>query len=304
MTNRLTIASLLPSTTEMACSLGLLDNLIAISHECDYPNAVRELESITSSIIPHGLSQQEIDDFVVKAMRAGKSLYGVDAERLSTLSPDLVLTQGLCDVCAVTPDVIQTSLRGVQCSLPSSCRIVSMNGTSFAEICQDLLDLGELTHTQATAKQQVEQAKTQWTTIEKPAGEQPNLLLLEWIEPFFSAGHWVPEQITAAGAISAIGTASDKSRKLTMEEVVASSPSHLGVVCCGFDLAKNVAFASQLYQMPELADVPAIRNKQVWAFDANSYFSRPTLRIARGAWLLGEMFGGRQVAGESQHVVS
>lgn len=304
MSNRPTIASLLPSTTEMACSLGLMDRIVAISHECDYPSAVKGLEAITSSIIPHGLSQLEIDDFVVKAMRAGKSLYGVDAERLSALSPDLVLTQGLCDVCAVTPDVIQTSLRGVQCDLPASCRIVSMNGTSFAEICQDLLDLGTLTSTQTVAEQRVAEAKKQWTTIEQPTKEKPNLLLLEWIEPFFSAGHWVPEQIVAAGGVSAIGTPSDKSRKLTIAEVVASSPTHIGVVCCGFNLEKNISFASQLYQMPELAAIPAIQTQQVWAFDANSYFSRPTLRIARGAWLIGEMFAGRHSNGESQRIVS
>ena len=131
-----------------------------------------------------------------------------------------------------------------------------------------------------------------------------HLLLLEWVQPFFSAGHWVPEQIIAAGARSAIGAPSDKSRKLAIEEVVEAAPTHIGVVCCGFDLPKNIEFASLLYAMPELSSVPAIRNQQVWAFDANSYFSRPTLRIVRGAWLLGEMLTGREITSQSSRVMA
>ena len=298
----LKIVSLLPSTTELACSLGLEANLVAVSHECDYPSSISHLERITSSIIPPGLSQLEIDQFVSTAMRAGKSLYAVDAEKLVALDPDIVLTQGLCDVCAVTPETMEASLRGVRCTLSASCQVLSMNGTSLEGICTDIRRLADLTDRQEQAEQLIAAALTRWNNV-KSADSQRRLLLLEWIDPFFSAGHWVPQQASMAGCLSVIGSENDHSRRLTRAEVAAANPDHIAVVCCGFNLDQNIEFAQRLYQMPELQEVSAVQKQRVWAFDANAYFSRPTLRIVRGSELIfSAVHHNKPVRGQSQRI--
>ena len=282
------IVSLLPSATELCCSLGLRDQLVAISHECDFPADLKGLPAITSSIIPHGLEQREIDVFVRDALAKGKSLYAVDQQLLRELRPDLILTQGLCSVCAVSEETIQATLRGTECMLPATTTVLSFSGGSFEGICTDLRTLSVHTETQERAEQIIDAEKKQWDSIVKSTAQ--SVLLLEWIDPFFSAGHWVPEQIAASGFVSAIGRSGERSRTLSVEEVGNSGAEVIGVICCGFSLSKNIDFAERLYQNPQLATLPAIKNQQVWAFDANSYFSRPTLRIRRGAQLLQAAF--------------
>ena len=300
--NHLKIVSLLPSTTELACSLGLEQNLIAVSHECDYPTSVTNQEQITSSIIPQNLTQLEIDQFVTNAIREQRSLYSVDAKRLIDLDPDIVLTQGLCDVCAVTPETIQASLRGVECTLSSTCTVLSMNGTSLSGICSDLRRLADQTNCRAKAESLIADATERWERVQQNR-KKKRVLLLEWVEPFFSAGHWVPEQAEAAGCTSVIGSLNEDSRRLTLQEVLNSDPDYIAVVCCGFDLNKNIDFAQKLYQHPDVQNTSAVQNQRIWAFDANSYFSRPTLRIVRGAELLMQaIHNDISFEGESQRV--
>ena len=276
------IASLLPSTTELACALGLEDQLVGVSHECDFPTSVQTLPHLTSSIIPHGLSQREIDDFVREAVRDGRSLYDVDIDLLLSLKPDVILTQGLCDVCAVTPDTIETSLRGVQCSLPASCTVVTTTGTGMEGIFDDLREIARATNRSDVAERLIDEAKNKLTQLDMlPAGT--SVLGLEWVDPFFSAGHWVPEQIEAIGAKSAIGSPMDHSRTLSAEEILASDPDIIIVLCCGFGLEDNLKFAKKLYSMNELQSLRAIQSEQVWAIDANSFCSRPTIRVADGS---------------------
>ena len=162
-----------------------------------------------------------------------------------------------------------------------------MNGTSLEGICIDLRLLGEHTNRQENAQALITEANDRWRAISN-VGEPARVLLLEWIDPFFSAGHWVPEQASAAGCVSVIGTASEDSRRLTVDEIIAANPSHIAVICCGYGLEQNIKFAQRLYSMEALKDISALQTEQVWAFDANSYFSRPTLRIVRGAELLYE----------------
>lgn len=276
------IASLLPSTTELACALGLESQLVGVSHECDYPTSVRNIPALTSSIIPHGLSQRDIDDFVRTAIKQGQSLYDVDIEKILELNPDVILTQGLCDVCAVTPTTIEASLRGVQCTLPSTCSVVTTTGMSVEGIFQDLRLIGQATNTNEKAEALITSAKNKLLTIQ-PFSSPTSILGLEWIDPFFSAGHWVPEQIESIGGQSALGSAKENSRTLSVEEVVQSDPDIIIVLCCGFGLEKNIQFAKKLYDQPRLSNMRAIQNEQVWAVDANSYCSRPTLRVIDGS---------------------
>ena len=276
------IASLLPSTTELACALGLEDQLVGVSHECDFPSSVQTLPHLTSSIIPHGLSQREIDDFVRDAVRQGLSLYNVDIELLLSLKPDVILTQGLCDVCAVTPDTIETSLRGVQCTLPASCTVVTTTGTGIEGIFDDLRVIARATNCSDVADELINEAKTKLNRLNKLSTDT-SILGLEWVDPFFSAGHWVPEQIEAIGATSAIGSPMDHSRTLSVEEILESDPDIIIVLCCGFGLEDNLKFAKQLYSMDAIQSLRAVQNEQVWAIDANSFCSRPTIRVADGS---------------------
>ena len=281
------IASVLPSATELIAELGFAENLIAVSHECDWPSGVSELPHVTSAAMPHGLSPAEIDHWITEHLAAGKSLYSVDAQQLTDMQPDLIVTQGICDVCAVTPDHIEVSLRGQQCQLPSNTQILSLGGTSFEGVCQDVEQLARALGT--TATELLSDARRRWGSIETPT-KRPRVLLLEWVEPAFSAGHWVPEQLHAAGCESVIGGPGDHSRRLTKDEILAADPDFIGVICCGFGLAENISHAGWLFDDMQLSQLSAVREGRVWCFDANSYFSRPTLRIVDGARLLHEAF--------------
>lgn len=278
------IASLLPSATEICCALGLKDNLVAVSHECDFPEGLQQIPRITSSIIPPNLDQKEIDVFVKQAMKKGLSLYSVDEEKLNSLQPDIIVTQGLCSVCAVSETTIEAALRGNVCHLPIHTKVISFSGVSFDGICSDIRLLAKETNKETEAEVYISNEKQKWNSISKEGNE--SLLLLEWIDPYFSAGHWVPEQISKAGFQSSIGTSNEVSRGLSSEEIAQSQASGIGVICCGFNLEQNIQFAQKLYDDPALEHLEAIRTRNVWAFDANSYFSRPTLRIRKGAELL------------------
>ena len=297
------IVSLLPSATENICALGLREHLVAVSHECDYPSDLSALPRITSSIIPHGLEQNEIDALVREAIQKGESLYHVDGTLLKELDADIIVTQGLCDVCAVTPQVVEASLRGVSCRLSADTHLLSMDGTSFEGICNDLQRLAVQTQLQARGAQIIQDARQEWNKFAQKERSDSHILLLEWVDPFFSAGHWVPEQIEAVGFRSAIGSPSEHSRRIDVEEVAESNPDFIGVVCCGFDLQNNVGFAEKLYAHPQLQKLEALQKERVWAFDANSYFSRPTLRIVQGAALIHKAFAeDKAVLNASQRV--
>ena len=288
------IVSLLPSTTELACALGLESQLVGISHECDHPQSVLHLPQLTSSMIPSGLSPSEIDAFVREAVRHDQSLYAVDAVQLRELEPELILTQGLCDVCAVTPETIEASLRGVSCILPARSQIVSTEGTSIEGIFEDIRRIAKAANVTDRGAHIIAQAEARLKAFSEPL-HRPRVLALEWIDPFFSAGHWVPEQIHAAGGISVIGAPGSHSKTLDLEAVLQSNPDMIVVLCCGFDLKTNQKLAEQLRQRPELQGMKAIREGQLWAIDANSYCSRPTLRVVEGVKILSQIFKGEPV---------
>ena len=297
--SELKIVSLLPSATELAAELGLHENLCAISHECDTPASVLHLPHATGSIIPHGLTQSEINARVADAVAAGESLYTVNGALIDDLSPDLILTQGLCDVCAVTPDVIETSLRGVKCQLSSDTQILSFTGDRLTGIRDDFFQLAASVGRAKTAEQIWQGHKERWDSISAHPSNT-RVLLLEWVDPPYSPGHWVPEQIEAAGFISALGQPGDHSRPLSADEIMAAEADAIGVICCGFGLADNIRFANELAQ-------GLLRHigfsGQLAAFDANRCFSRPTFSVIDGAVALHQTFALHQdVEGLSKRI--
>jgi len=276
------IVSLLPAASEILCDLGIINNIYAVSHECNYPKLLKEKVQITSSNIPNNIEQKLIDDLVSEAMKKKLPLYNIDTEKLNSISPDLIITQGLCDVCSISKNKIEATLKDKRCILPSKTKIVSLNGTTFDEICSDVMKIGKLVNREEIANDIVAKAKK--TKIQMSNNYiNKSILLLEWIDPYFSAGHWIPEQIEMAGLKSALGEKGEKSRKISTDEIIQSEPDFIGLICCGYNSIQNKSFAKRVYNDEKINHLTAIKDEKVYAFDSDSYFSRPSLRILEGA---------------------
>jgi iron complex transport system substrate-binding protein len=287
------IVSLLPSATEMMCELGLFDSLVAVSHECDYPPEVESLPRITSSILPEGLDALTIDREVVKAVRENKPLYQISGDMLESLKPDLIVTQGVCDVCAVNTGTVEETLK----LLPDVTDVPTLvlSGKTFEGILRDLHAIAELTGTREKANERVSICKELWRTLSQTKPKiSPRVLMLEWSDPPFYGGHWVPEMVEAAGGVNVLGEVGFDSKRTNWQAIGFADPDIICVMCCGYGLEDNIKFAKSLYKHTELKYLRAIKNQKIWAFDANSYFSRPTPRIIRGVELLQRVLSGEE----------
>lgn len=276
------IISLLPAASEILCDLGVMDNINAVSHECNYPELLKEKLQVTSSNIPNNIEQKLINDLVSEAIKNKLPLYNIDTEKINSISPDLIITQGLCDVCAISKNEIEATLKDKRCILPSKTKIISLNGTSFDQICSDVLTVGKIINKEEVANNIVSKAKETKKQMSKNDINK-SILLLEWIDPYFSAGHWIPEQIEMAGFKSALGEKGEKSRKISADEIIQSDPDFIGLICCGYNLNQNKLFAKQVYNDEKINNLTAIKEEKIYAFDSDSYFSRPSLRILEGA---------------------
>ena len=276
------IVSLLPAATEILCDMGLAEYISAVSHECDYPSIVKNKIKITSSIIPNNSDQNTIDKLVKEAITNNIPLYEVDTVKLNAINPDLIITQGLCDVCSISEDKIQATLKNNLCTLSSNTKIISLNGVTFDDICSDILTIGKAVNKEDIANKIIKEAVYSKLKISKKQSKS-TLLLLEWIDPYFSAGHWIPEQIEMAGFISSIGRKGEKSRQITTEDINKTNPDYIGLICCGYNLEENILFSQKIYQDERINQLNAIKKERVFAFDSNSYFSRPSLRLLEGA---------------------
>ena len=276
------IVSLLPAATEILCDMGLAEYISAVSHECDYPSIVKNKIKITSSIIPNNSDQNTIDKLVKEAITNNIPLYEVDTVKLNAINPDLIITQGLCDVCSISEDKIQATLKNNLCTLSSNTKIISLNGVTFDDICLDILTIGKAVNKEDIANKIIKEAVCSKLKISKKQSKS-TLLLLEWIDPYFSAGHWIPEQIEMAGFISSIGRKGEKSRQITTEDINKTNPDYIGLICCGYNLEENILFSQKIYQDERINQLNAIKKERVFAFDSNSYFSRPSLRLLEGA---------------------
>ncbi len=287
------IISLLPSATDLLFDLGLGERVAGVSHSCDHPGAAG-LPVLTRSIVDSGASQAEIDRAVSEAVRAGQALYTVDGELLDALDPGLVVTQGVCEVCAVTPGTIEEAVRYLPGCLPTA-HVLSLEGRSVAGILDDLRALARAAGVAERGEKLADAAYARWNAI-TPVQTASRVLTLEWVDPPFYGGHWVPEQVVQAGGVNVLGAAGTDSGRTDWARIEALDPDVIVVMCCGFGLTQNVKFAHELRQR---TDLRAVRDGQVWAVDANALFSRPALGVVRGAEVLAELLRGRECAGES-----
>ena len=277
------IVSLVPSASEILCDLGLERYLVGISHECNFPSSLQNIQTVTSSNIDSSETQIEIDTQVRKKVNDNKPLYEINSEKLNELSPDVIITQGVCDVCAISNNQVEVLLKGQLCTLPSSTNVLSLNGRSLQGICDDIITLGDHFECLEISESIVKKAMDEKNKMMELKKHNTRLLCLEWIDPYFSAGHWVPEQIEMAGFVSAIGKPGDQSRVITTDEIIESKPDAIAVICCGYNEEKNKLFAEDILQDKRINHLLPFQNEKIYYFDSDSYFSRPTLRILEGA---------------------
>jgi len=290
------IVSLLPSATEIVCALGLEESLVGVTHECDYPSSVAGKSRLTASRISHEtMTSIEIDHAVRTQLDGHGSIYDLDEERLHELRPDLIITQELCDVCAVSYKTVQSAARLFE----GEVSVVSLEPCTIADIFGNIRTVGQLTGREADAARVVEELETRIELIRrKTSGDirRPRTLMLEWLEPVFAPGHWVPEQVALAGGDHAFGRAGAPSVTTTVEAIQEYSPEVIVLIPCGFYKEDTLRQLKQTRLPAGWADLPAVKSGEVWAVDATSYFSRPGPRVVDGVEILArilhpEIFG-------------
>ena len=288
------IASLLPSATEILCALGLADELVGITHECDWPPEVAGKPVLTSSVHDHtGRSSRQIHDVVGAAVHSGSSLYTLDEEVLADARPDLVITQELCAVCAVSYREVNQAVRAIDAEI----RVVSLEPTSIEGIFNTITTVGAMTEAEDEAVELVEDLRARLGAIERTVTERreegfraPRVVGLEWLDPPFAIGHWVPEQIRRAGGWDLLGEAGERSRETTWDAVADVDPEMLILMPCGFHLAETLHEWDRTPTPAAWQDITAVSRGQVFAVDGSSYFSRPGPRVIDGVELLAEIF--------------
>ena len=284
------IVSLVPSATEMLFALGLGSDVIAVTHECDYPEAARELPRVTRDVLPAGLSSAEIDAAVKERTLAGESIYELDVDLLRDLRPDLIVTQALCSVCAVSYD----DVRQIAEEIEPQPRVLSLDPHTLGEVLGDARTLAQATDRKDAAVELVREAAARIDRVRlavRGARRRPRVAALEWLDPPFAAGHWTPQLIDFAGGEDILGLPGERSEERSWEEVRVARPDVIVVMPCGFDA--QLAYREAEMHREELADMGA---GEVVAVDAAAYFSRPGLRIVDGLELLAHILHPELVA--------
>ena len=279
------IVSLLPAASEIIYDMGLSNYLYAVSHECDYPDFIKGIKKVTSSVIPNSLNQSSIDKLVKKAVENYIPLYQIDNDEILKINPDLIITQGLCEICSISENIIEATLKNNLCTLSSNTKIISLNGTTFEEICSDIMMIGIAVNREEIARKIIAEAIYKKTKVTRKKTNK-SILLLEWIDPYFTPGHWIPEQIEMAGFISIAGNKGEKSIEIEAKDIADLNPDFIGLICCGYNLEENKSFAENIYLDERINHIEAIKKERIFAFDSNSYFSRPSLRILDGVMQL------------------
>lgn len=280
------ICSLLPSATEILFALGLGDQVAGVSHECDFPPEAESKPVLIKSRITHTESAAAIDRQVREFLERGESLYSVDLELLRAIEPDLIVTQDLCHVCAATPDDLAAALA----HLERQPRVVTLNPHSLADVCADIRAVGGATARAEQASALVAEFENDVADVERSVGGflRPRVLCLEWLDPPYVAGHWVPEMVQRAGAIDVLGHPGKPSFRIEWETALAAQPEVIVVMPCGYSLAAAEAEFRGLPLPPAWDDLPAVRDGRVFVVEASGYFSRPGPRLVMGLRILAD----------------
>jgi iron complex transport system substrate-binding protein len=275
------IVSLLPSATEVLFALGFDREIVGVSHECDFPLRAKTKTAVIHSRLPHDASPAEIDRLVRDYVERGESLYAVDADLLESLAPDLIVTQDLCHVCAASPDDLATALARFR----RRPEVLCLNPQDLGDVWRDVLWMGEETLRYPRAQELLEKVGARLGEVQQEVDAQtsrPRVVLLEWLQPFYVGGHWVPEMIQFSGGVDVLGRAGTPSRRVDIEEVIEAGPDVLLIAPCGYRKEQASTEYLSLALPEQWRSIPAVREGYVYALDANSYVSRPSLRLVTG----------------------
>lgn len=265
------IASLLPSATEIVCSLGMEDELVAVTHECDYPDSVRGKPVLTRSVVSGASSSGEVDRHIRELVHQGSSIYALDAALLEALNPDLILTQELCEVCAVSYPIVERAAR----RLGSSPQLVSLEPESLEDVLANIRFVGRLVGRPDTAERVCDGLRRRVASVEQRIAGRPrrSVVCLEWLDPPFNCGHWTPELVRTAGGEERLGVPRQPAHAISWQQVIDADPEVVVVMACGFTLERS------------LQEVESARGRldalraDIWVVDGNAFFSRPGPRL-------------------------
>jgi len=272
------IVSLLPSATELVCGLGLQDQLVGVSHECDYPPAVVGLPILTSSRIPQGLDSGEIDRLVTDQLKNDEALYDLILAPLTELQPDLIVTQALCDVCAVSGNDVARAIG----SLPGNPQVINLEPICLDDVLETVTLLAEAAHCVPQGQHyraQLQARIDQVSDRSKAISQRPRVALLDWLEPLFDGGHWTPEIIDLAGGVPVFGDQRQPSQRREWQELVDAAPDIIFIALCGFNIERSMQDVEAFLATEGFAKLHSNTGTQVYLVDGNAYFSRPGPRL-------------------------
>lgn len=279
------VVSLLPSATEILFAIGAGDRVVGVTHECDHPDAARGLHKVTASLMPtEGVAPGDIDRHIHAARHAGSSIYRLDEAELARLEPDLIITQELCDVCAVAYSEVRRAARRLAGDVP----VLSLEPRSMEEICLSIEEVGAATGCAGGAARAAGAMRQRVAEIGGlPRSEpRPRVACIEWTDPLMVGGHWVPEMVQIAGGVDVLGVEGTPSRYVSWDEVTDAQPEVMILMPCGYDLARTLELVPEVTSRPGFDDLPCARAGRVLAVDGSSYFSRPGPRVVHGLAIL------------------
>ena len=282
------IVSFLPSATELLYEFGVDDKLFGVTHECKYPEGAKLKPQVISSVInSDDLSSNEINTITCTLLNEGKNIFELNKENLIDANPDLIISQETCEVCAAYTNQVKSALE----ILPNKPELYSMDPHNLKEIIQSVTKLGQILNKEKKSVEIVNSLERRIQHIQNSEKKLiPKVLAIEWIEPFFSAGHWIPQMIEFAGGINLISKTGEHSRRMDMDEVVNSKPDIIIFMPCGFDTDRTVQeYESILHNNPAWNSLQAVKNNQIYAVDANSFFSKPSIRTIDGLEILAKI---------------
>ncbi len=277
------IVTLLPSATEIVCALGFREHLVGVSHSCSYPEDVAELPAVTSTHVPYQDNSDVIDAYVREHLTGHEALYDLDMDRLVELMPDFIISQTLCDVCAVSTGDVMKAIQ----SLPSSPMLIDLEPNTLADVFDDIRRVGEQLGIKAEDNGAlIDLIKRRQAVFDRstliPLSEKPTVAFLEWLYPPFNGGHWNPELVEIAGGIDLLGSPGKPSGTQNWQEIAEKRPDVMFIACCGFSVERALEDVEKISQTDEWQQIPAVKNNRVFVADGDAHFSCPGPRLLDG----------------------
>ena len=283
------IVTFLPSATELIYSLGAEDRLFGVTHECNYPSGAKtKLRVISSVFDPASMSSKQIDDKICQLMSEGKEIYNLNKENLLSAKPDLIISQNICEVCSAHTEHVKIAVE----MLEKKPEVYTMDPHDVSEILTSIKDISKIIGKEKEGNELIDSLSKRLEFVKSKTFEKkPKVVAIEWVDPFFTSGHWIPEMIEIAGGENLISTEKIPSRKMKLEEIKEANPDIIVMMPCGFDVKRTVyEYKKVLAENPEWNELNAVKENNVYAVDANSYFSKPSLRTITGIEVLASIF--------------